>query len=94
MIKNSKQIVLKIYGRVQMVMFRDSTQRQAKKLKLVGWVINEPDKTVKIVAEGKEKNLKQLIDWCYNGSILSRVDKIDIKWKEPTGQFNRFEIKY
>ena len=90
MIKNSKQIVLKIYGRVQMVMFRDSTQRQAKKLKLVGWVINEPDKTVKIVAEGKEKNLKQLIDWCYNGSILSRVDKIDIKWKEPTGQFNRF----
>ena len=58
MIKNSKQIVLKIYGRVQMVMFRDSTQRQAKKLKLVGWVINEPDKTVKIVAEGKEKNLK------------------------------------
>ena len=89
-----KQVILKIHGRVQMVMFRDSTRRKAKKLGLVGWVTNESDKTVKVIAEGKEKNLKQLIDWCYNGPILAKVIKVDVEWKESTGQFNEFNIKY
>ena len=48
-------MVLKVYGRVQLVMYRDFTQRKAKKLGLTGYVINQKDKTVKVVAEGKEK---------------------------------------
>ncbi len=90
----NKQAILKIYGRVQKVFFRDSTRRKAKKLNLTGWVINESNRTVKIVAEGEEKNLKEFIDWCYNGPMLARVDKIDIDWKEATGQFENFKIKY
>ncbi|MFH1938268.1 MAG: acylphosphatase [Patescibacteria group bacterium] len=89
-----KQVILKIYGRVQMVMFRDSTRRKAKKLGLVGWVINKSDGTVKVVAEGEEKDLKQFIDWCYNGPMLAKVIKVDIEWKESTDQFNKFNIKY
>ena len=89
-----KQIILKIYGRVQMVLYRDSTRRQAKKLGLTGWVMNELDGTVKLIAEGEEGDLKQLVDWCYNGSVLAKVDKIDVSWQEATGQFNEFNIKY
>jgi len=89
-----KQVILKIHGRVQMVLYRDSTQRKAKSLGLVGWVRNESDGTVKIIAEGEEEGLEKLIDWCYNGSILAKVDKVDINWQEPTGQFNRFKIEY
>ncbi len=77
-----------------MVMYRDSVRRQTKKLGLVGWVMNEDDGTVRIMAEGGEENLKKLIDWCYNGPILAKVDKIDIEWREATGQFNNFDIKY
>ena len=90
----NKRVVLKIYGRVQMVMYRDSARRQAQKLGLVGWVMNKSDGTVQITAEGEEKKLKQLIDWCYNGSILAKVEKIDINWQEVVGQFDKFEIKY
>lgn len=90
----NKQIILKIYGRVQMVMYRDSARRHAKKLDLVGWVMNKSDGTVKLIAEGEEKNLKQFIDWCYNGPMLAKVDKIDISWQEATGQFKEFNIKY
>ncbi|MBU1177552.1 MAG: acylphosphatase [Patescibacteria group bacterium] len=90
----NKQIILKIYGRVQMVMYRDSARRQAKKLDLVGWVMNKSDGTVELIAEGEEENLKQLIDWCYNGSMLAKVDKINIVWQEPAGQFKEFNIKY
>jgi acylphosphatase len=89
-----KQVVLKIYGRVQMVFFRDSTRRKARKLGLTGWVSNESDGTVKVVAEGEEKKLEELIKWCYNGPMLARIDKIDVEWQKATGQFERFEIKY
>jgi len=90
----NKQLILKIYGRVQMVLYRDSTQRKAKGLGLVGWVRNESDNSVKVVAEGKEENLEKLIKWCYNGPMLAKVDNIDIEWREATGQFKKFEIKY
>ncbi len=89
-----KRINLKVYGRVQMVMYRDATRRKANKLGLVGWVMNEKDRTVKIIAEGEKENLEKLIEWCYNGSILARVDKINIDWQEATGQFNKFKIEY
>lgn len=86
--------MLVIHGRVQGVLFRDSARRQAKKLGLVGWVANQSDGTVKIVAEGEEAGLNQLIKWCYNGPVLAKVNKIDIQWQEATGQFEKFEIRY
>jgi len=77
-----------------MVLYRDSTRRRAKKLGLVGWVRNESDGTVLVMAEGSEDRLKELIKWCYTGPIMAKVDKIDIKWRRATGQFNKFEIIY
>ncbi len=90
----TKQIILIIHGRVQGIFFRDSTRRKARKLDLTGWVSNQSDGTVKVVAEGEEEKLKKLIKWCYNGPVLARVDKIDINWREAAGQFKKFEIKY
>ena len=90
----SKRITLKIYGRVQMVFFRDSTRRRAKRFGLSGWVKNEKDGTVKIMAEGDERGLKELINWCYNGPMLARVEKVDTEWGESTGEFKGFKIRY
>lgn len=89
-----KQAVIKIYGRVQGVFFRDAARRRAKKLGLVGFVRNESDGGVAILAEGEDENLKQLVDWCYNGSMLARVDKVEVKWEEAKGEFKKFEIKW
>lgn len=91
---SKKRIILKIYGRVQGVFFRDSARRKARQLGLTGWISNESDGTVKLVAEGKVRKLEELIKRCYNGNRLARVDKIDIQWQEATGQFEGFEIKY
>ena len=89
-----KRMGLKIYGKVQGVFFRDSSRRKAKELNLFGWVENAPDGTVQIVAEGEEKNLKELIEWCRaGGSEYARVDKVNIEWLEPSGQFNDFIVK-
>ncbi len=89
-----KRVVLKIYGRVQGVFFRDSSRRKAKELNLSGWVRNEPDGIVQIVTEGEEKDLKELIKWCRaGGTEYARVDKVNIEWLEPSGQFNSFIVK-
>ncbi len=89
-----EQIVLKIYGRVQMVLYRDSARRRAKKLELVGYVMNQSDGTVEVIAEGEKEKLEEFINWCYNGPILAKVEKINIDWKKATDQFDNFKIKY
>ena len=88
-----KQAVLTIYGKVQGVFFRESTRRRVKELNLTGWVRNEPDGTVRIVAEGEEKNLTDLIDWCKNSPDRVKVDHADAKWLAATNQFSDFLIK-
>lgn len=89
-----KRVIIKVYGDVQGVFYRANTQVKAQEFDLKGWVCNEPDGTVKIVAEGKKENLKKLVDWCYNGVRYAKVEKIDVQWQEAKGEFEKFEIKY
>lgn len=90
----NKRVELKIYGRVQGVFYRDSARRRAIKLNIIGFAKNESDGTVFIAAEGEEENLKKFIEWCYNGPILAKVNKIDVEWKQAIGEFKNFDILY
>lgn len=85
---------IKVYGLVQGVFFRQSVQEQAKKLGLSGYIKNEPDKCVLIIAEGKNENLEKLINWCKVGPDLARIEKIEVKWEKGTGEFKNFVIRY
>ncbi len=89
-----KRVEIQVFGRVQGVFFRDRTTKKARELNLTGWVKNESDGLVRIVAEGEEKNLKKLIKWSKRGPLFAKVDKIDVKWEEGKGEFKDFEIKY
>ncbi len=88
------RIHLIIKGRVQGVFFRANTQKQAKRLDLTGWVKNLPDENVEVVAEGEKEKIKDLISFCRKGPSSARVDDIDFKWEEFTGEFRSFSIKY
>ena len=90
----TKQATIIVSGRVQGVGFRYVACQFGKQWGLSGEASNEPDDSVKIVAEGEKENLQRLADWCYNGVALARVEKVTITWQEATGQFNGFEIKY
>lgn len=87
-----KHLNMKIYGRVQMVLFRDSAKRKAKNLGLKGFVKNEPDGSVYIEAEGDEKKLEEFLEWCKKGPILARVEKIDCAYSDKLEGFDDFEI--
>ena len=89
-----KRLKAKILGKVQGVFFRDTAQKTAQDLELTGWVCNEPDGSVQIVAEGDEKKLERFLEFLKEGSDSAVVSDVDIKWEKPKGEFEEFEVKY
>lgn len=72
--------------------FRASTQREARRLGLTGWVRNRPDGAVELVAEGEEDRLKELQAWAQHGPSIARVDQVEVRWKSFSGEFLDFRI--
>ncbi|WP_340607690.1 acylphosphatase [Xenorhabdus bharatensis] len=62
-----QSVTIYVYGRVQGVGFRYQTYHWAKKNKLLGYVRNMNDGSVKIVACGNEEQIAALIDWLEKG---------------------------
>jgi len=84
--------VVRFRGIVQGVGFRMSTERMAKDFAVVGFVRNEPDGSVLLVAESTQDELDRFI-----GTIRSSrgetIDQVDIERRAPTGEFEKFEIR-
>ena len=88
-----KQLHLTVRGRVQGVFFRASTQREARRLGLTGWVKNRSDGAVEILAEGEETSIRELHGWAQKGPTAARVDRVDTRWRSFTGDFPDFRIE-
>ncbi|MBW3002449.1 acylphosphatase [Candidatus Woesearchaeota archaeon] len=84
-----KQMHLIIHGQVQGVFFRDFICKSAAGL--TGWVRNNSNGTVEVIAEGDEEKLKKLLESCKQGPSASKVENIDVKWEKATGEFSEFK---
>ncbi len=90
-----KKIKISVKGKVQGVFFRSETNKKANKLGLNGWVKNEPDGTVTIMAAGDESQLKELIKWCAQNPGHSDVSNIEVTDLPGTETVHPgFSIKY
>ncbi len=84
-----------ISGRVQGVFYRFYTEKQAKRLGVSGWVRNRLDSRVEAVIVGPEKKVNQMLSWFWQGSPLSKVEKVKTVTKKSVkndpfaGQFTR-----
>jgi acylphosphatase len=87
-----KQLQLFIRGRVQGVYFRASTQREARRLGLTGWVRNRPDGSIEILAEGEEAAIRELYGWAQKGPTAARVERVDTRWRSYAGEYAEFRI--
>jgi acylphosphatase len=83
-----------VTGRVQMVMMRDFVQRSGKKLGLTGYVKNLPDGSVEVVAHGVPGMLEKLVEQLHKGSLLSKVQDVQVEWREAKASYGSFEIEY
>ena len=89
-----KRVNLKIYGRVQGVWYRASTEKVARQLGVNGWVKNNFDGSVSVVAEGEEEVLKNFINWCWQGPPSAKVERIEEQWEDYKGEFSEFKVIY
>jgi len=81
-----------VRGIVQGVFFRYNTKLEADRLGLFGTVRNQPDGTVRVIAEGSRERLEGLVDWLRRGPEMAVVERVDVVWEEATGAFSEFRI--
>lgn len=70
------QVHLLISGRVQGVWFRRFVCQTALADGLSGWVKNNLDGTVEVMARGENKSLTKLMSACQKGPFFARVDDV------------------
>ena len=83
-----------VHGDVQGVGFRYFVQRRAQQLGLRGWVRNNDDGTVELVAEGPRPALEDLNRAVGEGPRGARVDRVEAQWSSATGNLDRFELAW
>lgn len=82
-----------VVGRVQGVGFRWFVLDAARRLDLRGWVANEPDGSVRCVAEGARGDLETLLAELGRGPLGARIDRVVPRWGRATGALGLFEIR-
>jgi len=89
-----KRVHIIISGYVQGVCFRYYAKIKARNLGIKGFVRNVPNGDVEVVAEGNEKEINELINFCRKGSRLSCVANLKIEYEEFKGEFNDFTVRF
>jgi acylphosphatase len=88
-----QRLTATVHGVVQGVCFRQTAQREAARLGLVGTVRNLPDETVRVVAEGDAQALEDFLQWLHCGPERAVVERVDIKWQEPRNGLSGFRVE-
>ena len=82
-----------VRGRVQGVGFRFFVEREAHMLGIAGWVRNNPDGTVEVLAMGTREQLMGLRDRLSDGPRAARVDDVDEAECQAVPGLNTFRIE-
>ena len=80
-------------GRVQGVGYRYFVLREADALDLVGWVANESDGSVRLVAEGPRDRLETLLASLREGPPGALVTHVSEAWMTAVGRFDGFGVR-
>lgn len=67
-----------VRGEVQDVGFRDATVARARELRVMGWVRNEDDGSVRVHGEGPERAVDELVAFLRDGPPPARVSGVEI----------------
>ncbi len=82
-----------VRGRVQGVGFRWFVEAEARTLGLAGWVRNNPDGCVEVLAAGSREQLAALRSRLAQGPRASRVDAVDESEAAAQADLKNFRIE-
>jgi acylphosphatase len=82
-----------VRGRVQGVGFRWFVEREADILKIAGWVRNNPDGTVEVLAIGTREQVADLRLRLQQGPRAARVDNVEESEAEAVAGLDSFQVR-
>ena len=82
-----------VRGRVQGVGFRWFVEREAHLLGIAGWVRNNHDGSVEVLAQGTRDQLSGLHSRLREGPRAARVDNVEVSDLDPVPAMSSFRIE-
>ena len=82
-----------VRGRVQGVGFRWFVEREAHMLGIAGWVRNNHDGSVEVLAQGTRDQLSGLHSRLREGPRAARVDSVEVSAESATAGLSSFRIQ-
>lgn len=83
-----------ISGKVQRVAYRAYVQDAAMRLGVSGYVRNQIDGTVVVLAQGEPDLLKEFVEYLHEGSSLATVETVAVEWRTAKKHLNDFSVTY
>lgn len=81
-----------VTGKVQGVRYRDFVQVSAGELGLKGYIRNNADGTVIVVAQGLPDTLKEMVEYLHEGSLQAKVDGVAVEWRTASVTYDDFSV--
>jgi len=82
-----------VRGRVQGVGFRWFVEREAHILQIAGWVRNNHDGSVEVLAMGTREQLAGLRSRLQEGPRAARIDNVEESEVEPVAGLTSFQVR-
>lgn len=82
-----------VIGKVQGVRYRDYVQAVASELGIVGYVQNNHDGSVLVVAQAEPDILKNFVEYLHEGSVLSLVEGVAVEWRTAEEFYHDFSVR-
>ena len=92
--KQPEELYAVVVGDVQGVGFRYFVVEKAQRLGLHGYVRNETNGDVEVVAQGMRPALEHLLMTLQQGPSAARVHEVHTTWRQPTRHFSGFHIRF
>jgi len=89
-----QRITVRYEGRVQGVGFRYTAVSLAQGLDATGWVKNEFDGSVSLVAEGEDESLMELLQAIRRSNLGRYITNELVRRSAATGEFTGFGVRH
>lgn len=69
--------LVRVFGRVQGIGYRDACVSRARELGVTGWVRNRMDESVEAMLQGSPEQLARMCRWLRDGLPAARIDRLE-----------------
>jgi acylphosphatase len=82
------------HGWVQGVGYREFVSREARRLRLRGYVRNASDGSVEVEAEGDREELERFLERLREGPPMAEVGRLEVAWDADRGEFTDWDLRW